>query len=132
MGPGAREEGSLEEKKNLVLTIAKIALDKQAQGLEILDVSDKVDYADYVVVCGGRSERQVRAISEAVQADLKKQGVAAIGVEGVQQGVWILMDYGDVVVHVLHEDARDYYDIEGLWIDAKRLPAPDGSDNYRR
>ncbi len=121
-GPvGRRPRGSLDQK-NLALAIARIALDKQARGIEIIDVSDKVDYADYVMVCSGRSERQARAIAEAIEVDLKKRGLAPLGVEGAQQGRWILLDYGAVVVHVLQEDARDYYDIEGLWLDAERLP----------
>lgn len=113
------------DEKNLALAIARIALDKQARGIEIIDVSDKVDYADYVMVCSGRSDRQARAIAEAIEAELKKRGVAPLGVEGTQQGRWILLDYGAVVVHVLQEDARDYYDIEGLWLDAERLPVQD-------
>lgn len=122
VGPsGRRPRGSLKEK-NLALSIARIALDKQARALEIIDVSDKVDYADYVMVCSARSERQTRAIAEAIEAGLKGRGVSPLGVEGAQQGHWILLDYGSVVVHVLQEDARDYYDIEGLWMDAERLP----------
>ena len=112
-------------EKNLALTIARIALEKQARGIEIIDVSDKVDYADYVMVCSGRSERQVRAIAEAIEVELKRRGTVALGVEGAGQGKWVLLDYGSVVIHVLQEDARDYYDIEGLWMDARRLPAPE-------
>jgi ribosome-associated protein len=121
---GRRQRGSLNEK-NLALSIARIALDKQARGIEIIDVSDKVDYADYVMVCSGRSERQARAIAEEIEVELKKKGVMPLGVEGAQQGRWILLDSGSVVVHVLQEDARDYYDIEGLWLDAERLPVQD-------
>ncbi len=99
-----------------------MALDKQAQDLEIIKVSDFVDYTDYVMVCGGRSERQVRAIAEAIQKELKSLGLSLLGVEGLSQGHWVLLDAGIVVVHVFHEHARSYYDIEGLWSDAERVP----------
>lgn len=110
------------DEKTLALTIAKHALDKQAQDLEIIHVSKFVDYADLVLVCGGRSERQVRAIAEAILGELKAVGQSPCGVEGLSQGAWVLIDYGSVVVHVLLEQARAYYDIEGLWMDAERLP----------
>ncbi len=109
------------DEKTLALTIARHALDKQAQDLEIINVSKFVDYADFVLVCGGRSERQVRAIAEAILAELKAAGQSPCGVEGLSQGAWVLIDFGSVVVHVLLEQARAYYDIEGLWIDAERL-----------
>ena len=107
--------------KDLALTIADLALEKQAHDLEIIDVSQLVDYADYVMVCGGRSERQVRAIAESIQGGLKQMDVSPLGVEGLTRAQWVLMDYGSVVVHVFLEAARSYYDIEGLWLDAKRL-----------
>lgn len=109
------------DEKTLALTIARHALDKQAQDLEIINVSKFVDYADFVLVCGGRSERQVRAIAEGILEELKVAGLSPVGVEGLSQGAWVLMDYGSVVVHVLLEQARSYYDIEGLWMDAERL-----------
>jgi ribosome-associated protein len=109
------------DEKTLALTIAKHALDKQAQDLEIINVSKFVDYADFVLVCGGRSERQVRAIAEAILGELKAAGQSPCGVEGLSQGAWVLIDYGSVVVHVLLEQARSYYDIEGLWLDAERV-----------
>ena len=109
------------DEKTLALTIARHALDKQAQDLEIINVSKFVDYTDFVLVCGGRSERQVRAIAEAIIEGLKKEGQSPGGVEGLSGGAWVLMDYGSVVVHVLLEQARAYYDIEGLWMDAERL-----------
>jgi ribosome-associated protein len=108
-------------QKDLALSIAQLALDKQAHDLEIIDVTQLVDYADYVVVCGGRAERQVRAVAEAIRGGLKKLKISPLGVEGLSQGQWVLMDYGSVVVHVFLEHVRAYYDIEGLWLDAKRL-----------
>ena len=82
----------------------------------------KVDYADYVVVTSGRSERQVLAIARAVEELLaQSQGRRCLGIEGLGKGTWVLMDYGDTIVHVFHQDVRGYYDVESLWVDAARV-----------
>lgn len=112
--------------RKTALAVAAAALDKKAQNVEILDVRGKVDYADYVVVMSGRSDRQVNAIAKGVQETLKKDhGLPCHGVEGLPQGSWVLMDFGDVVVHVFHQDTRGYYDLEALWIDAARVDLGD-------
>ncbi|MCA9600373.1 MAG: ribosome silencing factor [Myxococcales bacterium] len=105
----------------LALAIAEAALDKKALQIEIIDVRGKVDYADYVVVMSGRSDRQVGAIARGIEESMKERGVVCASVEGVSQGNWVLLDFGDVVVHIFHEDMRGYYDLESLWIDAARL-----------
>jgi ribosome-associated protein len=104
--------------------VAVAALDKKAMGVEILDVAGKVDYADFLVVMTGRSDRHAQAIAQGIEEDLKKKGVRATSVEGLPHGTWVLMDFGDVVVHVFQHDTRQLYDIEGLWLDAARLPVP--------
>ncbi len=104
------------------LAAAEAGLDKKAQGVEVIDVRGKVDYADFVVVMSGRSDRQVQAIARGVEETLHERGLGrCLGIEGMVQGRWVLMDFGDVVVHVFHEDTRGYYDLESLWIDAARL-----------
>ncbi len=104
------------------IAVAEAGLEKKALAVEIIDVRGKVDYADYVVVMSGRSDRQVNAIARGIEEHLKKKlDVRAIGVEGLPQGTWVLMDFGDVIVHVFHEDTRGYYDVESLWIDAARV-----------
>jgi len=111
--------------RELALALAEAALDKKAIGVEILDVSGRVDYADFLVVATGRSDRHVHAIATGIEGALKeKKNVAALSVEGLSNAVWVLIDYGDVVVHVFQEEARALYDIEGLWIDAGRVPVP--------
>ena len=110
------------EAKELALRIAETALDKQAISTEIVDVEQKVDYASYIVICSGRSERQVDAIASAVEMDLKKKSVYALGVEGRSLNQWVLMDFGDVIFHVFEESTRGFYDLDGLWIDAARIP----------
>lgn len=82
-------------------------------------------YADWFVVVSGRSPRQVAAIAEGVRAALKQShGLLPVGVEGLETSKWVLVDYGDVVLHVFQENARTFYDLEGLWADAPRRPVP--------
>lgn len=115
------------------LAIAEAALDKKALGVEIIDVNGKVDYADYVVVMSGSSDRQVSALARGIAEDVpRKSGDRCLGVEGLPGGQWVLMDFGDVVVHIFHQDVRGYYDIESLWIDAGRVPVPDDRPPARR
>jgi ribosome-associated protein len=109
--------------KRIALAVAEAGLDKKAVNVEIIDVLGKVDYADYLVVMSGRSDRQVAALARGIEEDVRtKTKTRCLGVEGVQQGRWVLMDFGDVVVHIFHEDVRGYYDIESLWMDAARVP----------
>jgi ribosome-associated protein len=119
-GPFDREHGL--DAKELALTIADAALDKQALSLEIIDVNDKVDYTRYIVICSGRSGPHVDAVADAVEAVLKRSQVYALGVEGRDSHRWVLMDFEDVIFHVFERDTRGYYDLEGLWIDAVRIP----------
>ncbi|MBN2340589.1 MAG: ribosome silencing factor [Deltaproteobacteria bacterium] len=112
------------EPKQLALEIAKSALDKHAEALEIINVTGKSSYADFIIICSGRSTRQVEAIIDGVQGELKKQKVHPMGIEGRQYCQWVLLDYGDVIFHVFEDDKRGFYDLDGLWIDAERVPPP--------
>jgi ribosome-associated protein len=107
--------------RELALAIAQAALDKKALDVEIIDVTGKVDYADYVVVMSATSDRQANAIAKNIDSELSRQGQRANSIEGLPQGAWVLMDYGDVVVHIFHQDTRGYYDLEALWYDAERV-----------
>jgi ribosome-associated protein len=109
------------------LTVATVGLEKKAIGIEILDVSGKVDYAEFLVIMTGRSDRHVHAIASGLEETLKQKRVPPLSVEGLSAARWVLIDFGDVVVHVFQEEARRLYDIEGLWIDANRVPVP-GAD----
>jgi ribosome-associated protein len=114
-----------DEARKLALGVAAVGLDHSALNVVIIDVRGKVDYADYVVVMSGRSDRQVSALVRHIEAELqKKQGQRCSGIEGLETASWMLMDYGDVVVHIFHEDTRGYYDLETLWLDAARVPTP--------
>ena len=118
--------------RELAVAVAEAALEKKANRIEIIDVRGKVDYTDFVIVMGGRSDRQVAAIARGIEEELKgKYQVSCSGVEGLPQGNWVLLDFGDVVAHVFHQDTRGYYDLEGLWLDADRVefdggPADEG------
>jgi ribosome-associated protein len=113
-----------DQAREVAVAIAVAALDKKAVGLEILDVAGKVDYADFLVLMTGRSDRQVAALAQGIEEALRKKSIRPLSVEGLPSASWVLMDFGDVVVHVFQDDARSLYDIEGLWLDARRIPVP--------
>lgn len=99
----------------------KAALNKKVIGLVALDVRGLTSIADYFIICSGLSNRQVGAVAEAIQIDLKKNGIKPLSIEGQQEGHWVVMDYGHVIIHIFYEPIRTLYDLEGLWIDAKRI-----------
>jgi ribosome-associated protein len=103
------------------VAIAKAALDKKAEDVVVLDVRGLTSYADYFVVATADSDRQASAIADHVEDTMKKAGVSKVGVEGYETGRWILVDYGDVVAHVMSRESRGFYDLEGLWADAPRF-----------
>jgi ribosome-associated protein len=107
------------------LAIAKAGLDKKAENVLLIDVRGLTSYADYFVVMTAESDRQAGAVADHVDETLKKMGVEKVGVEGYEGGRWILVDYGDVVAHVMSPEAREFYDIEGLWADAPRSAIAD-------
>ncbi len=102
----------------------KAILGKKALNIVALDVAEMTSYADVFIFCSGRSNRQVTAIADNIKSDLKKHNIKPISVEGTKDGHWILMDYGHVIIHVFYEPVREFYDLEGLWIDAKRIMTP--------
>jgi ribosome-associated protein len=110
--------------RKLALAAADAALSKKALQVTILDVRGKVDYADYLVLASGQSDRHVQAIAAAVDERMKRQRASSRGVEGLGHAQWVLMDFGDIVVHVFHRPLRSIYDLEGLWMDAERVPVP--------
>ena len=99
----------------------KAALGRKALELVVLDVRELTSVADAFIICSGRSNRQVTAIAEFIQIELKKAGIKPLSVEGKKEGHWVLLDYGYVIIHVFYESVRNFYDLEGLWVDAKRI-----------
>ncbi len=106
------------ESQALVDRIAEIAADRKAIDIKVLDVHDVVGYTDYFVVVSGNTERQTKAIHDAIYRGLKDDGVVPRRVEGEREAKWILMDYLDAVVHIFTPDARSYYRLEQLWGEA--------------
>jgi ribosome-associated protein len=104
--------------RELAERIAAVASDRKAQDIRILDVGGLVGYTDCFVIASGNTERQAKAIHDAVHEELKAEGVRPQRVEGAGEARWILMDYGDCVLHVFTPEARAYYRLEQLWGEA--------------
>ncbi|MGQ0810436.1 MAG: ribosome silencing factor, partial [Nitrospiraceae bacterium] len=115
------------ESKATALAIARATLDKKATDVLILHVAKLTSVADYLVLCSGESERQARAIVDHVDQTLSAQRVPPLSIEGGTAASWILMDFGDVVVHVFRKDVRGHYGLEKLWADARRVRLPAGN-----
>ena len=113
----------MSDSKNLALRISELAFEKKSFDLKIFYVEPQVGYTDYLVVCSARSDRQVHAIADHIAAELKREdNRKAKGIEGESYGQWVLLDYGDVVVHVFNVPFRDLYDLDSLWHDAEQVP----------
>jgi ribosome-associated protein len=95
--------------------------DRQAQDIVLLDVRDVTLLADYFIICSGNSERQISALSNGVSRELKGEVGRPLHTEGEAAGGWVLIDYGDVIVHIFAADARELYDLEGFWQEAKTV-----------
>jgi ribosome-associated protein len=102
----------------LVDRIAEIASDRKAIDIRVLDVRGMVGYTDFFVICSGNTERQAKAIHDAIHESLKAEGVLPRRVEGARESRWVLMDYLDAVVHIFTPDARSFYRLEQLWGEA--------------
>jgi ribosome-associated protein len=101
----------------------RAAEEKQAKDIRVLDLRGVTDFADTFVLASGTNTRQIQAIVDEVESQLKKLGERPSSIEGYDNAEWILMDYGDYLVHIFSEKARAYYDLERLWRDAKTVDA---------
>lgn len=109
------------EAHALAKRIANLLVEKKATDVVVLDVRGQTSYADYLVLASGESDRQVTSMANFVEATLKQEGAQRkVGSEGQQGGNWVLIDYGDVVAHLFLADSRSFYDLEGMWADAKK------------
>lgn len=95
--------------------------DAKTQNIAVLDVRKISDFTDYMVIATGTSNRHVQSSTDKVVETLRGHGARPVGIEGKQLGDWVLIDFGDVVVHVMREETRDFYNLEKLWSDAKRV-----------
>jgi ribosome-associated protein len=118
-------EDMATDSRTKSLLCLKAAIEKKALNPVLLELKEITSFTDYFLLLSGKSDRQVQAIAQAIEEALKKKGIRPLGLEGVQGGKWILIDYADVVVHILLEPVRGFYDLEGLWIDAPRIDLHD-------
>jgi ribosome-associated protein len=109
----------------LVTTAARAASDKLAQQIVAFDVSDQLAITDAFLLASAPNDRQVRAIVDEIEEKLRELGVRPIRREGERDGRWVLIDYGDIVVHVQHEEERQFYALERLWRDCPAIDLPD-------
>jgi ribosome-associated protein len=117
----AKEKSSAET----ALALVGAALEKKASELVLLEVREFTSIADYFIICSGRSDRQVQSIAQGVQEAARDAEIAAISVEGLTRGHWVLMDFADVIVHVFYQPVREFYDLDGLWADAPKVQLPE-------
>ena len=106
--------------KQLATCAADLAAERKASDIVLLELGQECSVADYFVVCTGRSDVQVQSICERIQQGLSLQDQSPLSTEGISHGLWALIDYGDVVVHVFQDSARTLYDLERLWGEAPR------------
>jgi ribosome-associated protein len=107
-----------------VLACARVAADKRGTEITVLDVGKMSSFTGYFLIVSGSSDRRVQTIAESIVQAMKEQGVRPLGVEGLREGRWALIDFGDWVVHVFYEEARGVFDLEEFWFDAPRVELP--------
>lgn len=126
--PSARSQRAvrplgIEQARQLAAAAARVALDNKGQDVMVIDVSGQSAEFDLFVLATGTSRRQLHAISEQIDDVLQKElGDRRLGIEGYEESRWIVLDYGSVIIHLFDDETRDYYDLESLWADGKRIP----------
>jgi len=103
------------------LLSANIILERKATDPVLFEVGRLTTITDYFLIASGTSSRQVQAIAQHLERRMKEEGFIPFGIEGERDGHWILLDYGDVVVHIFYQPVREFYDLEGLWVEAPRV-----------
>ena len=98
----------------------RLALDKKAKDVLVVELAGLTDIADFFVLASGTSERHVKTVAEGIEMGMKENATLPLATDGYDDGRWVIMDYGDVIVHVFLEELRELYDLEDLWIEAKR------------
>lgn len=116
-----KEEYRAQSGFELASTCARIASDAKAEDLTVLDVDGISSFADYFVIMNGRSTRHVQGIAEAIENQLRAKRIKPSHAEGMREGMWVLLDFDDVVVHIFYHEQRSFYNLEGLWHDAKKI-----------
>lgn len=117
-----RDKATLTSRERAI-KCAALALDKKGLDVKILEIKGISSIADYLVLASGRSDKQTQAIADSVKQGLKEYG-KALDMEGLKEGNWIVIDYGDVIVHIFQEEQRRYYNLDELWGNAPLLEIP--------
>lgn len=125
MSTDSAETSLLTDHSDRVREAVAAAEDRKALDLRVLHLQRVSDFADYFLICSGSNERQVQAIANAIEEKLRVEGARPLHIEGYNRGQWVLLDYGDLVVHVFQEQTRGFYALERLWSDA-----PDVTPDY--
>lgn len=128
----AEQKQSSSSSHTLALRAIQAALEQKAHDVTGLHVGPHTYVADYYVIASGTSDRHVRGIADRVRKELKAGGDQPLSVVGEENGEWILLDYGDVVVHVFSEEMRTFYDLDGLWKKAERVSLPSNLEMQAR
>jgi ribosome-associated protein len=125
-GSGGNELKQTEETQSTAnwLAAVRAAESKKASDIKVLDLTGITSFTDYFVICTGTNQRQIQAIADEVDAQLKKIGERPLSVEGYDQAEWVLADYGDFLVHIFSPKSREYYNLERLWKSAKEVAVP--------
>ena len=110
------------DSREIAILCARIADDKKAEDILIFDVKNLTFIADFFVICSGLNSRQLQSIAGEIELKLHSYGIHWVGIQGYSDARWLLMDYGDVIVHLFDRDMRHFYDLELLWGDAQKLP----------
>lgn len=113
------------DSREKALYCAQCACDKKADNIAILELKEVSSLADYFIVCSGTSDRHVQAIATNIEISMKQEGSLPLGIEGVREAKWVLLDYADIIIHVFQENERLFYDLEGLWTECPRIPFAD-------
>lgn len=113
-----------EQSSAFWITAVRAAESKKAADLRVLDLREVTSFTDYFIICTGTNPRQIQAITDEIRQQLRRRGENAISTEGYDRADWVLLDYGDYIVHVFSEKAREFYDLERLWRHARRVEIP--------
>lgn len=119
------EQPTRLETEDAVMMAARAASDRKAADMVILDLRDVAQFTEFFLICTANNPRQVQAVTDAIEENLRQAGKRPSHIEGYTAAEWVLLDYGDFIAHVFSASSRRFYDLERLWRDAKNVPLPD-------
>jgi len=120
----AIEQTARLETEDAVMLAARAASDRKAADMVILDLREVAQFTEFFLICTANNSRQVQAVTDAIEENLRQAGKRPMHIEGYTAAEWVLLDYGDFIAHVFSPASRRFYDLERLWRDAKPVPLP--------